>query len=160
MTTQKDTLRKLNENLQILQQREAKFAGNAPLELLNQINDHQQAIDLTRQAVTGELSEDEWREALKPLLLAVTNGQVVNIDTAGGTYVEGGVQVVGGDFIGRDQIITHIYEAPPPPLPPAEARERHDLSILLNKVKTFWIEGVLEKSIHTIALICSDFSNN
>src|SRR5688572_25430997 len=59
----------------------------------------------------------------------------------------------GGDVIGRDKIITNIYEAPPPPLPPAEAKERHDLGILLNKVRTFWIEGVLEKSIHNIALI-------
>ncbi len=59
----------------------------------------------------------------------------------------------GGDIVGGDQIITHVYEAPPLPLPPAEARERRDLGILLGKVRQFWIEGVLEKSIHTIALI-------
>ena len=39
------------------------------------------------------------------------------------------------------------------PLPPAEVRERRDLGILLNKVKQFWIEGVLEKSVHQMALI-------
>ncbi len=133
------TLAELNKNLSILQEREAKYGGNTPLELLNQIDDHQQAIDLTRQAITGELSQVEWQEALKPLLLACRNGQVVNIQAE--TYVAG------------DQIITQIYEAPPPPLPPAEAKERHDLTILLNKVKTFWIEGVLEKSVHNIALI-------
>jgi DNA polymerase III delta prime subunit len=72
-------------------------------------------------------------------LLAVSNGQVVNIEAE--TYIAG------------DQIITHIYEAPPPPLPPAEAKMRRELGILLNKVKTFWIEGVLETSVHNMALI-------
>lgn len=139
MTDPKVTLLNLNKNLNILREREAKYAGNAPLELLNQIGDHRQAIDLTRQAITGELGEAEWQEAMKSLLLATHNGQVVNIEAE--TYIAG------------DQIITNIYEAPPPPLPPAEAKERHDLGILLNKVKTFWIEGVLEKSIHNIALI-------
>ena len=42
---------------------------------------------------------------------------------------------------------------PPPALPPAEAQDRRNLTILLDKVKTFWIEGVLEKSLHNIALI-------
>jgi len=133
------TLAELSKNLSILQEREAKYGGTAPLDLLNQIEDHRQAIDLTRQTITGELTGAEWREALKPLLLACRDGQVVNIQAE--TYVAG------------DQIITHIYEAPSPPLPPAEAKERHDLTILLNKVKAFWIEGVLEKSVHNIALI-------
>ena len=148
MTDPKATLLKLNQNLNILQEREAKYASNAPLDLLNQIDDHRQAIDLTRQAITGELDEAEWQESLKPLLLACHNGQVVNIEAE--TYIAGDVS---GDVFSGDKIITNIYEAPPPPLPPAEAKERHDLGVLLNKVKTFWIEGVLEKSIHNIALI-------
>ena len=139
LTDYKSHLKKLNENFNILKEREAKYAGNAPLDLLNQMKDHEQAIDLTRQVITGEISEAEWQEALKPLLLAVSNGQVVNIEAE--TYIAG------------DQIITHIYEAPPPPLPPAEVKERRELAILLNKVKTFWIEGVLEKSVHNVALI-------
>ena len=98
MTDPKATLAKLNKNLNILQEREAKYGGNAPLELLNQIADHRQAIDLTRQAIASELSEDKWGEALKPLLLACRNGQVVNIQAE--TYVAG------------DQIITQIYKAP------------------------------------------------
>ena len=69
MTDPKATLLNLNKNLNILREREAKYSGNAPLELLNQISDHQQAIDLTRQAITGELDEAEWQESLKPLLL-------------------------------------------------------------------------------------------
>jgi DNA polymerase III delta prime subunit len=111
--------KRLNENLNILQQREAKYGGNAPLELLNQIDDYKEAIILTEQVKRGELTESEWREALKPLLV--------------------------------------FHEAPPftprPSLSPAEAKERRDLRILLNKVKSFWIEGVLEKSIHTKALL-------
>lgn len=148
MTDPKTTLWKLNKNVNILQERKAKFGINAPLELLNQIDDHKKAIDLTRQAITGELSEVEWREALKPLLLAFENGQVVNIEAE--TYIAGDVK---GDTVSGDKIITHICEAPPPPLPPAEAKERRELGILLGKVKQFWIEGVLEKSVHTIALI-------
>ena len=48
MTDLKSCLVKLNKNLYILREREAKYAGNAPLELLNQIDDHKQAIDLTK----------------------------------------------------------------------------------------------------------------
>ena len=39
------------------------------------------------------------------------------------------------------------------PLPPAEARLRHDLRILLKNVETTWIKGVLEKSVHEAALL-------
>ena len=158
MTDYKDHLHNLKENLNVLKEREAKHAGNAPLDLLNQIKDHEQAISLTEQVVAGEITKDEWDEALKPLLLAINNGQVVNIKAE--TYVAGDVKgdiIVGNKFVGDqvlgDKIITVTYEAPPPPLPPVEARDRHDLGILLNKVKTFWIEGVLEKSIHNVALI-------
>ena len=117
MTNLKTTLQKLHTNFNTLREREAKYGGNAPLDLLNQIVDHEKAIALTEQALRGELTEAEWREALKPLLVFVPGAQ--------------------------------IYEALPPPLSPAEARNRHHLSILLNKIKTFWIEGVLEKSVHT-----------
>ena len=81
----KEDLLKLNKNYSILKEREAKYAGNAPLDLLNQIEDHEQAIELTQQAISGDLSQSEWQEALKPLLLAVNNGQVVNIEVE--TYI-------------------------------------------------------------------------
>jgi tetratricopeptide (TPR) repeat protein len=67
----KAVLIKLQQNLNTLREREAKYGGNAPLELFNQIEDHQQAIDLTKQAIAGALSEVEWREALKPLLVSL-----------------------------------------------------------------------------------------
>jgi hypothetical protein len=71
MTDLQAYLLKLNENLQILQRREAGHGGNAPLDLLNQIADHKQAIALTRQAMAGAQSEAELREALKPLLVSL-----------------------------------------------------------------------------------------
>ncbi|MCL4301326.1 MAG: hypothetical protein KJ077_36830 [Anaerolineae bacterium] len=148
MNNLQTALLKLNKNLNILQERQAKFGGNAPLELINQIEDHCQAISLTRQAITGELSVDEWRAALKPLLLAFQEGQVVTVEA--GTYLAGDVR---GDAVGGDKIVTTIYQAPPPPLPLAEAADRRNLTILLGKVKQFWIEGVLEKSVHMMALI-------
>ncbi|NJN99643.1 MAG: hypothetical protein HC875_38860 [Anaerolineales bacterium] len=53
----KKQLVKLHQNLHILQEREAKFAGQSPLELLNQIADHQRAIELTHQALVGKISK-------------------------------------------------------------------------------------------------------
>ena len=65
---------KLYENLAILREREAKYGGHAPLELLNQITDHRQAIGVTGRVIAGELSEAEWQEALQPLLLPFYQG--------------------------------------------------------------------------------------
>lgn len=39
------------------------------------------------------------------------------------------------------------------PVPPVDVQTHRDLLILLNKVKTFWIEQVLEKSAHSITLL-------
>ncbi|GIK42054.1 MAG: hypothetical protein BroJett011_58870 [Chloroflexota bacterium] len=80
MATLKDLLLRTHENLLILQEREAKHGGNAPLELLNQIRDHQTAIDLIEQALSTELTEKglkELKEALRPLLVA---GNVEQLD--------------------------------------------------------------------------------
>ena len=71
MTDYQAFLTKLHQNLKILREREAKYGGNAPLDLLNQIEDHQKAITLTEQAIAGELSEAEWHEALAPLNLSL-----------------------------------------------------------------------------------------
>lgn len=80
MTTLKSLLLRTHENLLILQEREAKHGGNAPLELLNQIRDHQAAIELIEQALSTELTEKglkELKEALRPLLVA---GNVEQLD--------------------------------------------------------------------------------
>ncbi len=50
-TDLRDFLLKLNKNYQILREREAKYATAAPLDLLNQIDDYEQALELTEQAL-------------------------------------------------------------------------------------------------------------
>ena len=70
MTDYQTFLLRLNHNLQTLQEREAKQAGNASPDLLNQIEDHRQAITLTEQAIAGHLTEAQWLEELQPLLVA------------------------------------------------------------------------------------------
>lgn len=85
-------LSKLHENLNILREREAKYGGNAPLELLNQVADHREAIALTGQARRGDLSEAEWRLALRPLLVA--------LEARGGEAASG---VTAGDIGGGNQ---------------------------------------------------------
>ena len=108
MTDYKDYLRQFKKNLNVLEERKAKYAGNAPLELLNQIEDHESAITLTEQALAGELTEAEWREALKPLLLAVREGQVLTIEAE--TYIA----EVQGDVVSGDKnvFLTYIQNIP------------------------------------------------
>ena len=88
MTDPKATLNTLHKNLNILKLRQAKHAGNVPLDLLNQIEDHETAITLTRQVITGEISEADWEEALKPLLVSLRQAQ---------TYLDQSGQTVAGD---------------------------------------------------------------
>lgn len=73
MTDFQTFLQRTQQNLATLKEREAKYGGNAPVELLNQIEDHQQAIALTEQAIQGELGRAEWQEALEPLLVNINN---------------------------------------------------------------------------------------
>ena len=77
MTDPKATLAGLNQNLNILQEREAKYAGNAPPDLLNQIEDHQKAIVLTEQTIAGDISKTEWKQALRPLLVSLETPVVI-----------------------------------------------------------------------------------
>ncbi len=81
----KERLLNLHKNLNILQEREAKYGGNAPLELLNQLDDHQTAIELVQQTLAGELSSQELDEALAPLNLALGPG--INVGDIEGSYV-------------------------------------------------------------------------
>jgi len=52
----------------------------------------------------------------------------------------------GNIIVGKGDVVFN-------PIPPAEARLRHDLGILLKNVKNTWIKGVLEKSVHEAALL-------
>jgi formylglycine-generating enzyme required for sulfatase activity len=138
-------LKKLNENLNILREREAKYGGNAPLELLYQIGDHRQAIALTKQAIEGELNEAEWRAALKPLLVAIDSRSD-----------EAASSVTFGDVYGDIHFVVQIVQqsgGPPPParnLPAQLAALQHALPTLdpVNKMAT---QGVIAKLAQALA---------
>lgn len=121
----RETLARLQHNLNILQEREAKHGGQSPLALLNQIEDHRQAITLTEKAIAGDLPEADWREVLKPL----------NIDH---TIIEGGF---------FQKILKALS------LPSEQQRELRNRQIMLQRVHDFWIKGVLETSLHNEVLI-------
>ncbi len=72
MTELKDFLLKLNNNLQILQQREAKHGGRdyASLKLVNRIDDHKKAYGLTEQAIGESITETEWQQGILSLALS------------------------------------------------------------------------------------------
>ena len=80
MTDIQPILRQLHQNLALLHECEAKYAGNEPLDLLNQLSDHRQAISLTEQASRGEISEADWRKALRPLLAHIRNRSEAGTD--------------------------------------------------------------------------------
>ena len=110
MTDPQAILLKLTNNLNTLKEREAKYAGNTPLDLLNQIADHEEAIDLTKQAIADQISLEAWRVALKPLLVTLDQTQ---------TYIDQSGQTIDGDQYnaGRDMNIHyHKTPAPHPPL--------------------------------------------
>lgn len=68
----KTILIQLHKNLEILREREAKYGGNAPLDLIHQINDHLHAIELIQEILLTNLLEtrlQELKSELKFLLL-------------------------------------------------------------------------------------------
>ena len=77
MVDHKNFLRQLHKNLNILEERKAKYANDAPLALLNQIEDHYTAIALTEQRLAEKLNETEWQAALQPLLLTEQSGNII-----------------------------------------------------------------------------------
>ncbi|GAB4440935.1 MAG: hypothetical protein Kow0031_22900 [Anaerolineae bacterium] len=100
MSDYQAALERLHQNLATLREREAKYAGSAPVELLNQIKDHQQAIGLTERAIAGDLSEAAWRAKMGPLLVDINRrsgeaAAAVSIgDVSGGIH---GSIIAGGD---------------------------------------------------------------
>jgi len=83
----KSRLLDLNKNLNILREREAKYGGNAPLDLLTQIEDHETAIELVQAAIAGEVTEEELEEELAPLNLAMTRGDQISVGDVEGSFV-------------------------------------------------------------------------
>jgi formylglycine-generating enzyme required for sulfatase activity len=84
MTTLKALLLRTHENLLILQEREAKYGGFAPVDLRNEISDHIEAIELIEQARSTELTEtglQELKAALRGKLLNPRYAEQLDLDT-------------------------------------------------------------------------------
>jgi formylglycine-generating enzyme required for sulfatase activity len=80
MSTLKELLLRTHKNLQVLKEREAKQGSAPDLKLVNQIEDHQEAIELIEQSLRIEMTDTglvELKEALRPLLVA---GNIEGID--------------------------------------------------------------------------------
>ncbi len=110
MTDLKTFLFKLDKNLQTLQERQAKYGIDVPLSLVNQIDDHKKAIELTKQALTDDISEAEWRDQLKPLLIAIDDrSDQSDVAKSGVTIgdIEGGIH--HSTFAGRDATTYNYY---------------------------------------------------
>jgi len=123
-------LLQLTRNLHTLRQREAGHGGraHAPIELINQIDHHEHAIELTEQAGRGQLTEAAWREKLRPLLVDIRQlseahpepCRVEIGDVAGGiinAIIAGRDITAGGDIVTGVKItynITHQMVSPAP----------------------------------------------
>ncbi|MBN1220218.1 MAG: hypothetical protein JXM69_14920 [Anaerolineae bacterium] len=83
----KSRLVTLNNNLNLLREREARYGGNAPLELVNQIDDHLTAIQLVQQTIDGQLTVEELDDKLLTLNLALTRGSQISVGDVEGSYV-------------------------------------------------------------------------
>jgi hypothetical protein len=69
MVTIQEILVQIYQNLNLLKEKEAKHGGYSPLDLYNEIRDHEQAILLIQQALVGDLSETDCQQELRSLLL-------------------------------------------------------------------------------------------
>ncbi len=87
-TELKQLLQTLHKQLNILQEREAKTAGNAPLDLLNRIEDHQTAIGLIESRLADEISAEILEEQLAPLDLSLDRGSQVTIFPGGKNIIQ------------------------------------------------------------------------
>lgn len=56
---------KLNKNLNICKEREPKYGGTPPIELVNEIEEYEWAISLVKQTLIGEMNETDLLETLK-----------------------------------------------------------------------------------------------
>lgn len=152
MPDYKAFLTKLHQNLNILQEREAKYGGNVPLELINQINDHQVAINLTERAIRGTLSEADWRESLQPLLIAIQTRTGELSSTVSLGDIQGGIHhsIIAGTTRDIHQQITYnttIQQSRSEPDPRA-LREAY-LNRLLERTSHLSLTGIDPKAAST-----------
>jgi hypothetical protein len=94
-------------------------------------------------------------------------GEQRNINTAGGVYAEGNIDQRSGSFVsGHNISIGDISGATGIAVGPdalainigqggnsADAGERRNRDLMLNRVYAFWVEGVLDKSTHVAPMI-------
>lgn len=113
----KQMLDELHRNLKILYEREGRYEGNAPRELLNQIQDYQQAIRQTERVVAGRISEEDWQEAMKPLRLDI---EAPALDLRGVSLEEAAPFTKAGPDIRQQSNIGPAPNMPPLEMPPLE----------------------------------------
>ena len=139
MNTYNQILDQLHSNLNTLSEREAKYGLDVPVALLNQIADHKQAIALTKQAISGELSEAQWREALKPLLVAIEQRTgpdiALNISDINNSVLTIGGSVMsnvqaGGDVVGGDKVTHNYYYGPIETKAPEKPRQSFEPALI------------------------------
>lgn len=68
------------------------------------------------------------------------------INTSGGTYIEGNVQA--NEFVGRDKHVTVIHR-----LDLTDIRNQRNHKMLRQMVRSFWVNGVLKSSLYKEVLI-------
>jgi len=122
-------LLQLTDNLHTLRQREAGHGGPtlAPIELINQIDHHERAIELTKQARAGQLAEPAWREQLRPLRVDVHLPGEAGPGGAGQTAIGQGIAQAGP---GGTAIVNYYHPAPPADGRPALAEAHRKLAEL------------------------------
>jgi hypothetical protein len=76
-----------------------------------------------------------------------TPNTVANVSGGVNINAQGGDVHIGGDVVGRDKITTTTV------INQTVVPRDKNLSILLDKVRDFWVKGVLENSVHHAALI-------
>jgi hypothetical protein len=130
------------------------------LNLLNQIKDHRLTIDLTKQAIAGEISEAEWREMLRPLLVDIgerTGEAAVNISDLANSVVSIGSHVAQATHGGHAEVNTRTVDQHGQlnvagdiifTQPAATSLQRDkNLSILLSNVRKIWVEDFLDNAL-------------
>lgn len=93
MTDPETFYQQIYRNLLILKEREARYRNRArvPVTLLEQIENHEKAIFLTRQHLDSLMSEYDWRQAVKSLDLADVSAEPAEGETEPAYVTEPGV---------------------------------------------------------------------
>jgi formylglycine-generating enzyme required for sulfatase activity len=127
MVTLKQLLHRTHTNYLDLLQREAKYGINKPLELVNQIRDHEEAIRLIEAALKTELTEAGLRQLkaeLRPLLVASNVEQIqldaVELETPPLPFEPSTVQIPAGPF---------LMGSPPGEKIPDEESPQHEVTV-------------------------------